>query len=77
MHAGVHSFDYFFQGRELFRGSKVPNPRCSSLRGFTYVFREQGEEMTDRLRFFAEECDSLRGIQCLIDVDSVCSLGPS
>lgn len=27
--------------------------------------------MTDRLRFFAEECDTLQGIQVLVDSDSV------
>lgn len=28
--------------------------------------------MEDRLRFFAEECESLQGLHMLVDVDSVC-----
>jgi hypothetical protein len=29
--------------------------------------------MLDRARYFAEECDSLQGFQCFVDVDSVCA----
>lgn len=32
---------------------------------FTENFR--GEEMTERLRFFIEECDHVQGIQCVVD----------
>ena len=31
----------------------------------------QGEEMEDRLRFFAEECESIQGLHVFVDTDSV------
>eukprot|EP01083_Nonionella_stella_P243818 849244_1 len=33
--------------------------------------KEEAEELVDRIRFFAEECDHLQGFQCVVDADTI------